>query len=86
MRLRQPHFPGQTGIFDRGLRAGTGAAIMAGDEDHIRLRLGHTGRNGADAGGGDKLHADLRIRVDLFQIIDELRQILDGIDIMMRRR
>ena len=86
MRLRQPHLPGQASIFDRGDGRGTRAARMARDQNGIRLRLGHTGRNGANARARHQLHADHRVRVDLLQVIDELRQILDRINIVMRRR
>ena len=85
MRLGQAHFPRQTRVFDRGRRAGTRAAIMARNQDHIGLGLGDTSGNRADAGGGDKLDRHLGARVDLLQVIDQLRQILDRIDVVMRR-
>ena len=50
------------------------------------MRLGHARRDRADAGRADQLHADARDRIDLLQIVDELRQILDRIDVVMRRR
>ena len=34
----------------------------------------------------DQLDADARARVDLLQVVDQLRQIFDRIDIVMRRR
>ena len=33
-----------------------------------------------------QLHADLRPRVDLLQVVDQLRQILDRVDVVVRRR
>ena len=86
MRLRQPHLPGQAGIFDRGNGRGTGATGMARDQNGIRLCLGHTRRDGANARARHQLHTHHRVRVDLLQVINELRQILNRIDIMMRRR
>ena len=59
---------------------------MAGDQDHVGLGLGDACRDGADAGARHQLHADLGGRVDLLQVIDQLRQILDRIDVVMRRR
>ena len=35
---------------------------------------------------GDQLHADARIGIDLLQVVDELRQVLDRIDVVVRRR
>ena len=69
-----------------GRRAGPGAAIMARNQDHIRLGLRHPGRNGADPDGRHQLDRHLGARVDLFEVIDQLRQILDRIDIVVRRR
>ena len=86
MRLRQPHFPRHARIFHARLRGRAGAADMARYQDRIGLRLRHPRRNRADPGTGDQLHAHGRIRVDLLQIINELRQILDRINIMMGRR
>ena len=40
----------------------------------------------ADADFGHQLDRDAGLRIDVFQIVDELRQILDGIDIVVRRR
>ena len=34
---------------------------------------------------GHQLHADLGLGVDLLQVVDELGQVLDGIDVVMRR-
>ena len=55
-------------------------------QNGIGLGLGHTGGNGADAGRGDQLDTDFCVRVDLFQVINQLRQIFNRIDVVMRRR
>src|ERR1043165_4207335 len=50
------------------------------------MSFGHTRGDLADADFGDELDADARARVRAFQVIDELRQVFDGIDVVMRRR
>src|SRR5690606_15376499 len=55
-------------------------------EDGVSARLRHTGSNRADARLCDKLHANARDRVDLLQIVDELGEIFDRVDVVMRRR
>ena len=85
MHLGQAHLPGQTGMLDRGLRAGAGAAAMAGYQNGVGFCLGHTGSDRADAGRGDKLHTDFCVRIDLLQVIDQLCQILDRVDVMVWR-
>src|SRR3546814_3730083 len=67
----------RAGIFDAGLGRGAGAASVARDEDDVGVRLGDPGSHRADARRADQLHADARLRIDLLQVVDELRQILD---------
>ena len=50
------------------------------------MRLGHTCGDGADTHFRHQLHADARGTIGVLQIVNQLRQILDGIDVMMRRR
>ena len=52
----------------------------------VRTGLGHTGGNRADANFGHQLDADTRMTVNVLEVVDQLRQIFDGIDIMMRWR
>ena len=86
MRLCQAHLPWQTRIFNRGRGASTRATIMARDQDDIRLCLSDTRRNRANARRGHQFHGHFGAWVDLLEIIDQLRQILDGIDVVMRWR
>ena len=49
------------------------------------MTLRHTGRDGADTDLGDQLHADARGGVRVLQVEDQLRQVFDRIDVVMRR-
>ena len=82
----QAHFPRETGELDAGVRGRAGAADIAGNEDDVGMRLRHARRHSADARLADELHAHAGAGVDLLQVVDELRQILDRVDVMMRRR
>ncbi len=86
MHFRQPHLPRDTGIFDAGLWRGAGAAGVARDQDHVGLGLGDASGNRADARARHQLHAHLGVGVDLLQVVNQLRQIFDRINIVMRRR
>ena len=44
----------------------------------------HTGRDRADAGLGDELHADAGLGIDLFQIVDQLGKVFDRVNVVMR--
>ncbi len=79
-------FPRAAGMLDRGQRRGAGAAFEARDGDVVGARLGNAGGNRADADFGDQLHRHLTVRIDVLQVVDQLRQILDRIDVVVRRR
>ena len=42
----------------RGERRRAGAAVVAGDQDHVTVRLGDASGDRADADLGDELHVD----------------------------
>jgi hypothetical protein len=73
-------------MLERGQRRGTGAAVIAGDGDVVGARLGHAGSHRSDAHFRHQLDRDIGCRVDVLQIEDQLRQILDRIDVVVRRR
>ena len=81
----QAKLPRQASIFDRGLRACTGTTNSACNQNDICLCLRNPGGNRADTRLGNQLHADTCLWVDLLEIIDQLREVFDRIDIMMRR-
>ena len=86
VRLGQAQLPRQAGVLDRGLRRGAGAAVIAADQHHVGMRLGDAGGNRAHADFGHQLHADARVAVGVLQIVDQLGQILDRVDVVVRRR
>ena len=59
---------------------------MAADQDRVGLGLRHTRRNRADAGARHEFYADRRLRIDLLEVVDQLRQVFDRIDVVVRRR
>ena len=82
----RPSSHGRPACLMRGLRRGAGAAVVAADQHHVRVRLGDAGGDRADADFGHQLHADARVAVGVLQIVDQLRQIFDRINVVMRRR
>ena len=70
----------------RGERRSAGAAVVAADQHHVGMRLGDARRHRADANFGHQLHRNARLRIDVLQIVDQLRQIFDRVDVVVRRR
>ena len=82
----RPSSHGDAAVLDRGERRGAGAAVVAGNQHDVAVRLGHAGRNGADADFGDELHVHAGDRIRVLQVEDQLREVFDRIDVVMRRR
>ena len=70
----------------RSQRRCSGAAVVPGDQDHVGVSFRHTCGHRADARFRDQLDRDPGLGIDVFQIVDQLRQILDRVDVVMRRR
>ena len=86
VRLGNAQLPRQPSVFDARQGRCASAARFAGDQNMIGLGLGHTRGDGAHAHFGHELYADARGAVGVLEVVDQLRQILNGIDIVMRRR
>ena len=84
--LGQPDLPGRARVLDRGERGSAGAALEARDGHVVGSRLGDAGRDRADADLGDELHRHPAGRIDVLEVEDELGQVFDRIDVVMRRR
>ena len=66
--------------------AAPGAAVVARDEDDVGVRLGHARRHRAHADLGHQLHVDPGRGVGRLEVVDQLGDVLDGVDVVVRRR
>ena len=73
-------------MLERRQRAGARAAIVAGDGDVVGLGLGNTRCHRAHAHFRHQLHRNGSAVVGVLQVMDELGNVLDGIDVVVRRR
>ena len=86
LRLGQADLPRDAGGLQRGERRGAGAALVAGDQDVVGVGLRHARRHRADADLGRELDRDARARVGAAQVVDQLLEVLDRVDVVVRRR
>mmetsp|Transcript_62362 Transcript_62362/g.174233 ORF Transcript_62362/g.174233 Transcript_62362/m.174233 type:complete len:1082 (+) Transcript_62362:2016-5261(+) len=86
VRLREADFPRGAGVLDARPLRRAGAAVAPADEDVVGLALRHAGGDDADADLAHELHADGSLGVRVLEVEDELREVLDGVDVMVRRR
>ena len=73
-------------MLDRRFRRRAGPAVVSGDRDVIGLCFRDARGHRSHPDLGDELDRDRRLRIRILQIVDQLREILDRIDIVMRRR
>ncbi len=86
LRLGDTELPRGARVLDRRQRRGAGATVVSGDEHHVTARLGHARGDGADADLGDQFYVDACARIGIFQVVDELLDVFDGIDVVVGRR
>ena len=86
LRFRQTDLPRVAGILDAGKRRSAGSPGVTRDHDVIRIGLGDASGDRAYPTLGNQLDADGGARIHSLEIEDQLRQILNGVNVMMRRR
>ena len=59
---------------------------MTGDQHDIRVRLRHACRDGADADFRHELHVNAGTAVRVLQVVDQLREVFDRVNVVVRRR
>ena len=86
LRLGEAELPRRARVLERRERARPGAAVVARDQHDVGVRLRHARGDRADADLRDELHVHARLRVRVLEIVDQLLQILDRVDVVVRRR
>ena len=86
MRQPQPDFHRQADVA-QGVRARRPrSALVAGQRNDVGAGLGHSHSDDADARYDRNFHGNAGVGVGGLQLIDQLRQVLDGVEIMVVAR
>jgi hypothetical protein len=86
MSFSQAKFPRKTSILDTSPSGGTGTTIVAGNQDMIGLGLSDTGSDDTHTNLGNELDGNSRTRARALQIVDQLFEILNGVNVVVGRR
>ncbi len=86
LRFGQAQFPWCARMLHGRQRRCTGAAVIAGDHDMIGLGFGHARSHGTDTDFRYQLHGNGSSRIGVLQVVDELGEVFNGINIVVRRR
>ncbi len=84
--LGNTQLPGEAGMLDAALGRRARTAIIAADEHHIGMSFGDAGGDGPHTHLRHQLDVDPGILVGVLQVVDQFRQILDGVDVVVRGR
>ena len=86
LSFRQAKLPRNSGVLNRAQWRRAGSAAVSADQHHIGVSFGDSRRDRAHSDLRHQLHRDPRLRIHVFQVVDQLRQIFNRIDVVMRRR
>ena len=84
--LGQAQLPGRTGMLDRGPGRGARAAVVAGDHHVVGLGLVTPAAMVPTPTSDTSLTLMSRPWVGVLQVVDQLGQVLDGVDVVVGRR
>src|SRR5690606_36919397 len=85
LSFSQAQFPRRTGVLDGGQGRSTRTTVVAGNHNVIGLGFGNTGSHSAYTHFGHQLHRDIRLGVHVFQVVNQLGQIFDGVNVVVGR-
>ena len=86
VRFRKTDFPGEPGVLHRGEGRGSRSAVESRDDDNVRMRLRDARGDRPHASLGNELDRDACGGVRALEVVDELREVLDRVDVVVRRR
>ena len=86
MCLCKSKLPRKSCIVDGTSRCRSGTSVVSGDQNGLCSGFCNTGSDRTNTSLGNQFYGNICILVCIFQVIDQLCQVLDGIDIVMRRR
>ena len=86
LRLRKPNLPRHAGRVNGAKRRGACTSVVTGNQHVVGVGLCHAGGDSADADLRDQLDRHLRLRVGAAEVVDQLLEVLDRVDVVVRRR
>ena len=84
--LGETKLPRKTSVLDASPAGRTSTSVVTGNQNMVRLSLGHSTCDDPDADLGHELDRHTSARVRALQIVNKLLEILDRVDVVVRRR
>ncbi|CAI8377051.1 MAG: Uncharacterised protein [Cellulomonadaceae bacterium TMED98] len=73
-------------MFQRVQGASAGAAVVARDQDDIGLGLGDPCSHRTDSRLAHEFHVDVGLRIGSLEVKNELLEVFNGVNVVVRRR
>src|SRR6266436_2302655 len=86
MCFAQTTFPTKTCVIDGGQMRRAGTTVVPADGDDVGTRFGNARGDDADASGGNQFYPDAGARIDGAEVVDQLGEVLDAVNVVVRRR
>lgn len=86
MGLSESQLPWESGVLDTSPARSSRSSIVARDEDVVGFGLGDSRSDDSDSDLRDELDGDAGARVGALEVVDELFEVLDRVDVVVRRR
>ena len=86
MCFHKSQLPRQSGMIDGSTRRSAGTTVITADKYNICTSLDYAGSNRTDTHLAYQLNANAGTGISILQVVNQLGQIFNRIDIMMRRR
>ena len=86
MGLGDSQFPRKAGMFDARQWRGAGPARVARYQDMVCVCLSDARGHGTYANFRHQFDADSGRRIGVFQVVNQLGEVFDGVDVVMWRR
>jgi hypothetical protein len=84
MGFGKTEFPRKSCVFNTRPARSASPSIVSGDENMICLCFRNTACDNAHANFGNQLHRHAAAWIGTFQVVDELFEILNGVDVVVR--
>src|SRR5260370_28448563 len=86
MCFAQTNFPGETGVLNGGQGRRAGTTVVPTDGNDVRACFGNARSDDADSGTGYELNANARTGIDGAKVVDQLREVFDAVNVVVRGR
>ena len=85
LSFRKPDLPGSSRVLQGVQGARTRSAVVPRNQNHVSFRFRHSGGDRSNSGLAHEFHVDASARVRALQVKNQLLEVLNGVNVVVRR-